>query len=208
MSDVNWDLAPEGAEELIQKGEFVGWAKSGCRWSHMGSDWIQYDSKGNDTVIATRPQERKTIQDVLEAYPEWPKSHEGEKWIGIGVTSHGTITPYQKGSDVDRNKKGCYPICTREEYEKTRGEEVSEWTHRTNAGELCKIHVDEPDVNGVIIVLNDRGEYLRHNSDSLKPIKTQITKAEAWNMLNETECTIHEFGNRLIELQNKYEIID
>lgn len=44
-----------------------------------------------------------------------------------------------------------------------------EWTHRTNAGELCKIHVKEPDVNGVIIVINERGEYLRHNSDSLKP---------------------------------------
>lgn len=101
------------------------------------------------------------------------------------------------------------PQEPREEYEKARGEKAEqEWTHRTNAGELCKIHVKEPDVNGVIIVLNERGEYLRHNSDSLKPIKPQITKAKAWDMLNEKASTVNEFRNALVELQDKYDVVD
>lgn len=187
---LNWDLAPEGTEKLVQYEVGVYWVKKGFVWECAVECWEENDSEESGVVIATRPQERKTLQDVLEAYPNgWPESRATTAWENW----KGTI---RFGDTITKDT-----ICTREEYEKARAEKAEqEWTHRTNAGELCKIHVEEPDVNGVIIVLNERGEYLRHNSDSLKPIKTQITKAQAYEMFMSGYTAEH--------IKETYDVVD
>lgn len=141
---------------------------------------------------------------------------------------------YTKGNfyrgAVDFESEYFYQVCTREQFEAylagvepvgvdidkdalkaqyksaVKGQEDEKWTHKTNAGELCKIHVKEPDVNGVIIVINERGEYLRHNSDSLKPIKPTITKADAWDLCQDYEGS-QGMVKYMLDLHEQYEII-
>lgn len=210
MININWDLAPDGATEIRSNGNIMRFFNEHNHlWNGAAKEWVIIPNEYDWKTIATRPQTpRKTVADAYEYFDGvWKEpdtsvccyadfGDEGFKfvlWIRDWIWSNGE----------------CYEVCTREEFEAyAKKQEGEKWTHRTNAGELCKIHVEEPDVNGVIIVLNDRGEYLRHNSDSLKEIKTQISKAEAWDMLNKKASTVNEFGNALIELQDKYEIID
>lgn len=69
-----------------------------------------------------------------------------------------------------------------------------EFTHITNAGEKCTIIVEKPDNNDVIIVLTEKGEYVRHSSD-IKPIpqtkKIDMSKFAGTNIwlvhINNTE---------------------
>jgi len=152
MGDINWDLAPEGAERLVQCGWFIGWVKEGHVWCNYTCVWEQDHTLNDEETIATRPQE------------------------------------------------------PREEYEKARGEKVGEWTHLDPDGRKC-----------IIIHVHDSVAWVRYenrlsnelwDADSLKPIKPKLTKAEAWDMLNEKASTVNELGVRLLELHGKYEIID
>ena len=71
MSDVNWDLAPEGAEKLIQFGYLVTWAKDGFWWDYHQDAWAELELllESDDVIIATRPQEpRKTVSDAYEYF--------------------------------------------------------------------------------------------------------------------------------------------
>ena len=130
--------------------------------------------------IATRPKdpERKTVYDAVRTVLT---GFEGDSLY----YSPSRSTWYGSSGPIPQD---FYQVCTREEFEKARGEKESEWTHITNSGQKCKIHVSEPDANGIIIVINSHGEYMRHSADSLKPIKPTITKAEAWDrVINRNE---------------------
>lgn len=70
MIDVNWNLAPEGAEELVQFENHVTWRKGIKIWCMVQEDWCDYVS--DFKAIATRPKQTKNVADAVE--------QEGEKW--------------------------------------------------------------------------------------------------------------------------------
>ena len=78
MSDINWDLAPEGAVELrvcVPLGYMRWFNVGGQTWSR--SKWIE--PIGDYETIATRPQPRKTVEDAVADHDgKWPYSH-GDK---------------------------------------------------------------------------------------------------------------------------------
>lgn len=150
---------------------------------------------------------KKTVADAVEwANGVWPSSF-SKKACAIGINLEtGNFVVWDKSSF---NKCNSYIVCDYKQFDAYVKEQDGEkWTHRTNAGELCKIHVKEPDVNGVIIVINERGEYLRHNSDSLKPIKPTISEKE-YKLLAEyshyLNCTPAEFDQYISET---YDVIN
>ena len=64
MSDINWDLAPEGATEIVQHGNHITWRKGIKIWCFVQGKWCDYVSHWK--TIATRPQpERKTVEDAV-----------------------------------------------------------------------------------------------------------------------------------------------
>ena len=141
-------------------------------------DGVTDDTEAVQAML-DKSQPRKTVSDAVDYFDGvWPDDN---------ATNIKFLIPHKEfifDSIPVQDESRCYQVCTREEFEaEVERRNGEEWTHRTNAGELCKIHVKEPDVNGVIIVLNERGEYLRHNSDSLNPTKPTISKGEAWSKL-------------------------
>ena len=190
--DINWDLAPEGAVELrCANNDLMRWFNlKGERY--VSNQWcVDYAMEWQ--TIATRPTEKKTVADAWEAFSgKWPEDEPDDfvcVWNGERERFEFWISGYQPLDD-------SYLVCTRKEFEAygkkqeailpplsqsllDEAEQNNEkWTHRTNSGELCNIRVKEPDVNGLIIVTNERGEYLHHNCGSLKPIKPTLTKCE------------------------------
>ena len=90
----------------------------------------------------------------------------------------------------------------REECEKARAEKLEEWTHVDVNGEKCRIiHVHE-DMAWVRYKGLTNDEFW--HASALKPIKPQITKAEAWDMLMENPLNSSEVNT----IKNKYEVID
>ncbi len=65
MIDVNWDLAPEGAEELVQFESHVTWRKGIKIWCMVQQGWCDYVS--DFKTIATRPTQ-KAVADAVEPH--------------------------------------------------------------------------------------------------------------------------------------------
>jgi len=175
----------------------IDWIK----FDRAGYARIQYFDKDDKAVGFQRVERQQQTKTVADAY-EWAnKKWHGGKSNAIAYNPNSDYFSYCEGEDLNHN---WYLVCTREQFEAYAKEQEGEkWTHRTNAGELCNIHVKEPDVNGVIIVINERGEYLRHNSDSLKPIKQTLTKAEAWDLLMARKTNSAEVNT----IKQQYDII-
>lgn len=95
---------------------------------------------------------------------------------------------------VERDS-GWNTIATRPQPRKTVEDAKSEpeWTHTTTSGHVCKVVVTEPDSDGCICVLREDIGYDVVGASDIKPIKSTITKAEAWD-----RC-IEEFGVRDIK---------
>ncbi len=74
MIDVNWDLAPEGAEELVQFESHVTWRKGIKIWCMVQEDWRDYVS--DFKTIATRPTQTKTVADAVEQEPHFKATRE------------------------------------------------------------------------------------------------------------------------------------
>lgn len=153
---------------------------------------------------------KKTVADAVEAFPggydSIPYSPENIEKEQVVLCAKKTFfedgEEYVKGNlyqgQKDFDNEYFYLVCTRAEFEayvkeqedfvaKVQGDfvgneerEGEKWTHITNSGHKCKIHVKEPDVNGIIIVLNSDGEYMRHSESALKPIKPKIDESQAW----------------------------
>lgn len=107
------------------------------------------------------------------------------------------------------NEKDWQTIATRlqeprEEYEKAREGKVGEWTHLDPDGRKCRIiHVHD---SVAWVRYENRLSNELWDADSLKPIKPQITKAEAWDMLNSGEFYNAQYG--IDTLKHKHDIID
>lgn len=172
MSEIDWSKAPEGATAICVDDETFALFyvdKDMHVWDDGGGYWFEY--KTDFPPIATRPT-RKTVEDAVRAVLT---GFDGESLY----YSPSRNTWYCSSTPIPED---AYKVCTRAEFDEcVRGK--GEWTHITNSGQECKIHVSEPDVNGIIIVLNSSGEYMRHSAEALQPIKPTITKAEAEKQL-------------------------
>ena len=74
-------------------------------------------------------------------------------------------------------------IATRpQKYEKARAEKLEEWTHLYNEHEACRVLVGAPDRFGIIVIDTAANGYIVCGQDEIKPIKPQITKAQAYDM--------------------------
>ena len=71
---INWDLAPEGTDKLMQDLNEIYWGNAKGEWFDTDDmTWNKPLSK-NHVTIAIRPQpERKTVEDAVEFYNSvWP----------------------------------------------------------------------------------------------------------------------------------------
>lgn len=125
MIDVNWDLAPEGAVELVQYGNRVTWRKGIKIWCYTQEGWYDYVSDWK--TITKRPTQTKTVEDNI-IHKDGYGTHfvgkkktvtnaveqEGEKWTHIhsGVECRIKIdSPDCDGYLVVITKAGRYLFC-------------------------------------------------------------------------------------------------
>ncbi len=170
MSKINWKLAPEGAEELVQFESHVTWRKGIKIWCMVQQDWRDYVS--NFKAIATRPTQ-KTVADAVEAYPKWQEPH---------------FMPTRENLEkIAKDAQGDF----------VEVEEGEKWTHKY-VKDNCYIKVSEPDSEGFVVVLTETDGYMVCQPEDLmpiKPIKPTISRSDE-NALrafavwyeNETDC--------------------
>ena len=71
--------------------------------------------------------------------------------------------------------------ATRENLEKiAKDAQEEKWTHVTSIGK-CRVLIDTPDEHGYVVIEMENDGYSLIPSQSLKPIKPRITKAQAWD---------------------------
>ena len=203
MSEINWDLAPEGAVELR-----LGRVDAISRWFNSDGEAFGSDGWFTPTIeyktIATRPQQ-KTVADAYEwANGEW---RDGREVIWYSSDSE----DFRWGSDKTKNI-----VCTRQQFEAYAKEqeakqEGEKWTH-TLDGVKCRVLVNEPDVDGEVVILLENGRYSCSDPiEDLKPIKLALTKAEAWGMVMDTrdrkKMGLSVIDDKVSWILDKYEII-
>ena len=161
MIDVNWDLAPEGADRVVVR--FYNGDEMSCK------------------KVIQRPTQ-KTVADAVEYYERvWPdekdsvcvwddKRKKFEFWISI----------YEPVSY-------CYEVCNYEQFEAYAVEQEGEkWTHEL-WGDKAYIKISEPDCDGYLLVITEGNGYNLVKMDDLKPIKPTISESRALELMK-TMC--------------------
>lgn len=188
MSEINWSLAPEGAEEMVQYNEKLTWRKGIKIWCFVQSKWCDYVSGWK--IIATR-QQQKTVADAYE----WAKG----KWM------EGKLAICELDGELyfsDNNLRMRNLVCTYEQFESyakeqeaeitmddinkhidTGEQECEKWTHEFDNCKPRQLRIvcSEPDCNGEIVVLVDgpHGDlYCKVLPSKIKPIKPTLTKEQ------------------------------
>jgi len=88
MSDVNWDLAPEGATEIRSNGNIMRFFnKHNHFWNGAAEEWVTIPNEYDWKIVATRPQEREEYEKARgEKVEEWTHlDPDGRKCIIIHV---------------------------------------------------------------------------------------------------------------------------
>ena len=149
--------------------------------SYIGNSNSVYRFIRGKEKLSTEP-ERKTVHDALEVFTKWPFDTDRPMCY-----SPNTGAWFNGGTVIS----GECQVCTREEFEKARGEKMRqkvEWSRHAN------VPVSFTDVNGDIYELNDccgdRAEYYK--------AKPTITKAQAWDKV------FH--GTSITAILSKYDI--
>ena len=195
MSDINWDLAPEGAVELrvcVPLGYMRWFNVGGQTWSR--SKWIE--PIGDYETIATRPQPRKTVEDAVADHDgKWPSSH-GDK-----LYFHQSTGKYTNTSRTLGESQGYHFVCTREQFEACvaakKAKSEPEWTHIHGGGKKCRVLA----VDGAESwVLDENGNKVTEFTNSLRPIKPTITEYKALDLMK-TMCP-YEWA----AIERKYEV--
>lgn len=211
MSDINWDLAPEGAVELRQckKNKVVRWFyASGRMWS--ANSWSGAYSEYE--TIATRPQpERKTVEDAVE----WVNN--GNEICGRLFTQNKMLSfckanntyafVSEESSAGSVETENWQPVCTRKEFEAcVAAKSEPEWMHGIPPnGIYCKVNHAGEFVNCYLIGRDDMGAFVYridgqyHSTmieSNFKPIKPTITKSEAWDRVQVAGLTPQEVNER------------
>jgi hypothetical protein len=175
MSDINWDLAPHGAIELVRNGFRITYRDAAGN-VYLYTGWEYSESWDLAEIIATRPQPeqpRKTVEDAVEHYGVWMDTYHTK------LAFNGSMGWIYYSKDEDLEKSDIH-VCTREEFEAcvaAKGKSEPEWTH-IYMEEKAYIKVSEPDCDGYILVVTEGAGYNLARLDELKPIKPTITKAE------------------------------
>lgn len=161
MNTVNWDLAPEGAKELVQFESHVTWRKGIKIWCMVQQGWRDYVS--DFKTIATRPTQ-KTVADAVE--------QEGEKWTH-GIPPDGIYCKVNHG------------------------------------GEFVNCYLVGRDDMGAFVYRIDDQYHSTISESNLRPIKPKLTKAQAWDIIQE----MHAFEGRSYEncylhLFKSYDIVE
>ena len=168
MIDVNWNLAPEGAEKIIQYNDTLTWAKDGYYWYIDSDKWVKDDCENENIVIATRPTQTKTVADAVEYHNgAWPNKHYERLYYN----------PKSGEYFCSDNPFPWYQFtCTSAEFESyVKEQEVEKWTH-TRLGDRCRIACSEADSSGYIVVLSESYGYELLKHEALEPIKPAISK--------------------------------
>ena len=117
MSDVNWDLAPEGATEIRSNGNIMRFFNEHNHlWNGAAKEWVIIPNEYDWKTIATRPQERnseyppltQSLIDEANQDEEWTHVMDsGEKCIVLADKPdiHGVIVIYTD----DNNYYTCEP---------------------------------------------------------------------------------------------------
>lgn len=200
--DVDWSVSPKGATMLIAADKEVRWASKEGQWVYTGSknseDGWEFIT-GNPAklscwkIIATRPTERKTVHDAVEAYPNgWPACNDTYLW------SNEENGAWMWG--VTKSMAQVYVVCTREEFEKA----VAKKKKYTCYGGDVEVVSWDADEAGFVPVINSAGRYCVVEKDYIVeiPIKPTITKAEAWDKICERE---HDF-DAVNKIKSEYTI--
>ena len=205
MIDVNWDLAPEGAEKIIQLEDTITWAKGGHYWSVASDNWEADVCENENIVIATRPTQTKTVADAVEYYKENGKicgySFSENKMLSFCKSNGTYFFVSDKSSAGSVETDDWQPICTREQFEayvkeQEAKQEGEKWTHVTSVGKVrCKIIQAEPDFNGYIVAFNDLEEYQLIEPEHLKPIKPTISEDAKRQLELYVQYRFDKYGN-------------
>lgn len=123
---------------------------------------------------------KKTVADAVEYYG---KTFVAGQWTHIRCGKDGKMF-FASGETDSDNWQDSYLVCNRAEFEAYVKEQDGEkWTHKY-VKDNCYIKVSEPDLEGYIVVLTETDGYMTCQPEDLmpiKPIKSTLTKAEAWD---------------------------
>lgn len=214
MIDVNWDFAPEGAEELVQFESHVTWRKGIKIWCMVQQGWCDYVS--DFKAIAARPKQTKTVADAVDGL--WVEDNNmatlsaSRPIIGFNP-AYNVFFSCESDYNFSDNNDGEYLVGTFEQFEAyVKEQEGEKWTHEydnSNPRRL-KIICDKPDVNGeiAVIVNGPKGAfYTKTLPSKIRLIKPTITKAEAWDRLLQTDERIRKLDDAIFAIADKYDII-
>lgn len=208
MSLVNWDLAPAGATMIISHQEELRWACKDGQWIYSDTSGWKF-SAGNPLklgcwkVLVVRTP-HKTIKDVVEwTGSTWPsKDVVGIAYCPISEQFIG----YMRNSPIDLGKETIRKIiCTRKQFEdylKKQG--GGKWTHITKDEIKCEVLFTEGHESWIKTTWNS--EIVP--TGSLKPIKPTITKAQAWDLLNNKNGEYYHMFNACEKILEEYEVTD
>lgn len=217
MSEVNWDLAPEGADRLLQDGNELLWGNSEGEYFDQFTDIADGGWRkllGAPNVIATCPTQTKTVADNIIH-----KDGYGTHFVGKKKTVEDALEYYKNVWDndncdaiaynpstgkfshyrlVDGYNSNWYHVCTRKQFGACAAKKGEKWTHTYgHAGYKCKVI----SVNGEHSwILTENGDKLTEYTSSLKPIKPTISEVEAWRLVSGRAMTLGE-------VKEKYEVV-
>jgi transcription antitermination factor NusG len=145
-------------------------------------------------------EQNKTVADAWE----WHKKTYGTTdWRGIP-----DALTFEMGKwffCYTAGQKGV--VCTRKQFETYgREQEGEKWTHTTSLGK-CRVLIDTPDKQGYVVVELDNNAYAIVPPRCIKPIKPTLTKAQAWDMVQDYEG-VDGIVKYILELHSKYDITD
>lgn len=189
MSDINWDLAPHKAVELVQYGFRIAYRDAAGN-VYLSTGWEYSEAWDLAGIIATRPQpERKTVEDLVE----WNKSEGfGYKWK---YEDCDVIVIYEDSFAYSNSKTTTKPIvCTREEFEAcVAAKSGPKWTH-TCHGDKCRLLDPDKDCDGCYAIKTEYGAFELEKGCNLKPIKPTIT--------NESMKAVESFAYALMDKED------
>lgn len=161
MIDVNWDLAPEGADRVVVR--FYNGDEMSCK------------------KVIQRPTQ-KTVADAVEYYERaWPDEKDSVcVWDDKRKKFEFWISDYEPVSY-------CYEVCNYEQFEAyVKEQEGEKWTHERDTHGLCRVLYEDEKVQ--LIETEKGGRAAIWVKDYYaKPIKPTISESRALELMK-TMC--------------------
>lgn len=167
---IDWKLAPEGADRVVVR--FYNGDEMSCK------------------KAINRPAQTKTVADAVEYHNGvWPN----DDYDYLNFDSKEGWYCSDKGLFVTL-------VCSRAEFETyVKEQEGEKWTH-TYGEHRCRIKIDEPDLEGYIVVITECNGYIPCKPENLKPIKPTMTE--------EQQKMVAKFVARIYTIETSYNLRD